>query len=361
MWKNIFDQICHQTLKEEIDKGLVLKATLPQRKRQLSNQWLDPMSYKQFSNLLLKRNTTYEILKKRNGAADILKKTLIIIDEAHKLYGGDLKAIERPDMKIMEDLIDKSYKISGDDSCKLMLMTATPFTNSPLEFFSLTNLFQTDNKITTDKEEFKARYMTAEGILSNAGVKAIADALAGSMSYLNREKDPTQFAQPIMINVPVLMSHVPTGEQGEQDTELRDRVFMKPLNREEKAKKAEDKAEDKAKDKEKIKATKAKIKTLKREYKELMKKKTKKKTKTKTKTKKNKNENEDNEDNEDNEENEEKKKDLEEKIKDLERELEEQMKKPEKIDKARVRAIKASLIQEYMLYKKCGHLQYNKK
>ena len=45
------------------------------------------------------------ILKKRNGENDILKKTLIIIDEAHKLYGGDLKAVERPNTDIMEKLI----------------------------------------------------------------------------------------------------------------------------------------------------------------------------------------------------------------------------------------------------------------
>ena len=31
------------------------------------------------------------MLKARNGSEDVLNKTLIIIDEAHKLYGGDLK------------------------------------------------------------------------------------------------------------------------------------------------------------------------------------------------------------------------------------------------------------------------------
>ena len=73
-----------------------------------------------------------------------MHKTLIIIDEAHKLYGGDLKAIEKPDTNIMEKLIMNSYKKSGKDSCKLLIMTATPFTNSPLELFSITNLFMTN-------------------------------------------------------------------------------------------------------------------------------------------------------------------------------------------------------------------------
>ena len=87
------------------------------------------MSYKQFSNLLIGKNKIYDILKSRNGSEDILKKTLIIIDEAHKLYGGDLKASERPETDIMEKLIMNSYNKSGSESCKLLLMTATPFTS----------------------------------------------------------------------------------------------------------------------------------------------------------------------------------------------------------------------------------------
>jgi superfamily II DNA or RNA helicase len=221
VWKNIFDQICHVILVDEINKGLILPENLSERKRLLSNSWLDPMSYKQFSNLLAGKNAIYDILLERNGSRDLLHKTLIIIDEAHKLYGGDLKASERPNMEIMENLISNSYKVSGPDSCKLMIMTATPFTNSPLELFALTNLFMTNEseKITTNKEEFKKQYMTSQNILSETGLKVLANKLSGYISYLNREKDPTQFAQPIMINVPILMSHV-------ENEDLRDAVYL---------------------------------------------------------------------------------------------------------------------------------------
>ena len=221
VWKNIFDQICHVILVDEINKGLIIPENLSERKRLLSKSWLDPMSYKQFSNLLAGKNAIYDILLERNGSRDILNKTLIIIDEAHKLYGGDLKASERPNMEIMENLISNSYKVSGVDSCKLMIMTATPFTNSPLELFALTNLFMTNEseKITTNKEEFKKQYMTSQNILSESGLKVLANKLSGYISYLNREKDPTQFAQPIMINVPILMSHV-------ENEDLRDAVYL---------------------------------------------------------------------------------------------------------------------------------------
>ena len=221
VWKNIFDQICHTIILEEVKKGLLIPEKISDRKKLLSQSWLEPMSYKQFSNLLAGKNKIYDILLERNGKTDILKKTLIIIDEAHKLYGGDLKASEKPDVKIMEKLIMNSYEKSGADSCKLLVMTATPFTNSPLELFSLINLFITDDseKITTNKVEFIKQYMNESNLLSENGVKTLANKMAGYISYLNREKDPTQFAQPIMINVPILMSHI-------DNTLIRDMLYL---------------------------------------------------------------------------------------------------------------------------------------
>ena len=50
--------------------------------------------------------------------------------------------------------------------------------------------------------------MSKENILTEAGVKKLADQLSGYISYINREHDATQFAQPIMIEVPVVMSHL---------------------------------------------------------------------------------------------------------------------------------------------------------
>ena len=61
--------------------------------------------------------------------------------------------------------------------------------------------------------------MNSENILSDSGVKKLADKLCGYISYLNREQDPTQFAQPIMIEVPVIMSHI-------EDSELRKEFFL---------------------------------------------------------------------------------------------------------------------------------------
>jgi hypothetical protein len=223
VYKNMFDDVCHIILAERMQRdGLKIPDDPAQRKRLLSKNWIEPISYKTFSNLLTPggHNVYLDKLIAKNGKADVLRKTLIIIDEAHKLYGGDLKAAERPDMAVMERLLQNSYNKSGKDSARLLIMTATPFTNSPMELFKLINLCKevSAERIPDDIKEFKANYMGEDNMLSEAGSKKLADKLSGYISYLNREQDPTQFAQPVMIEVPAIMSHLP-------DNELRQAMF----------------------------------------------------------------------------------------------------------------------------------------
>ena len=213
----MFGQICSTVIADEVKQGLVIPAEQEKRRRLLSRNWLEPMSYKQFSNLLAGNNEYYKRLKDRNGADDVIKKTLIIIDEAHKLYGGDLKTMEKPDMGIMEKLLQNSYRKSGADSARLLIMTATPFTNSPIEMFQLLNLCRETNMFPTTMDAFKAKYMNEQNVLSQQGIRLLANETAGYISYLNREHDPTQFAQPVMIDVPVLMSTLPLDEETTND------------------------------------------------------------------------------------------------------------------------------------------------
>jgi len=73
--------------------------------------------------LILKQNSLYDSLVKINGKEDPLRKTLLIIDEGIKLYGGDdLLSIEKPDMACTIKTISQSYQYSGKDSVRLMLM-----------------------------------------------------------------------------------------------------------------------------------------------------------------------------------------------------------------------------------------------
>ena len=212
--KNIYDDICHQILAEKLARGIIksIPEDTTKRNKLLGNNWIEPISFKTFSNLLSqdKHNEYMEMLKKRNGTVDILNKTLIIIDEAHKLYGGDLKGSEKPDMDVMEKMLQNSYIKSGKNSARLILMTATPITTSPMELFKLVNLCvdNVSERIPTDIVEFKPQFLNNENKLSKDGTKKLADRLTGYISYLNRENDPTQFAQPIIIHVPAIMSTI---------------------------------------------------------------------------------------------------------------------------------------------------------
>ena len=349
VWKNIFDQICHSVIKHEVDNGLILPETITARKKLLSRNWLEPMSYMQFSNLLIGKNKNYDILKTRNGADDILKKTLVIIDEGHKLYGNDLKHTEKPNTDIMEKLIMNSYKKSKADSCKLLIMTATPFTNSPLELFKLTNLFMETEaeKITTEKKEFIKEYMSSDNILSESGSKNLANKLSGYISYLNREKDASQFAQPIMIDVPVLMTTV--------DSTLREAIFLgKKLDGVDEAVKIQidDLKEKIKKMKDDVKREKINISTLKKtlddtppscrnlptntEKQQCLKKYKDELAATKEKLKP-----------------------LLAKIRELQDELDKIKDTTETVKQTqKLKKLKNSLIQEYMLYKRCGNIRY---
>ena len=210
IWKNMFDQVCSGPIRNKITLS---KLNIPdeqnKRMRLLSNSWrIRPMSYKQFSNLVSKQNAFYKTLVKINGEADPLRKTLLIIDEAHKLYGGgDLSTIERPDMNALHQAIMNSYELSGRDSVRLMLMTATPITEDPLELIKLINLMKPiREQMPTNFDDFSNIYLDNEGKFTENGRVRYLNDIAGYISYLNREKDARQFAQPIIksINTPII-------------------------------------------------------------------------------------------------------------------------------------------------------------
>ena len=204
IWKNMFDQVCNERIRQAISDGKDIPDEQTKRMRMLSPSWkIRPMSYKQFSNLVSKQNSYYKELVKINGQEDPLRKTLIIIDEAHKLYGGsDLSSLERPDTEALHKSIMNSYLVSGHDSVRLLLMTATPITQDPFELVKLMNLCKLPHQqIPTDYPLFSQKYLDDDGKFTNAGEDRFLNQIIGHISYLNREKDARQFAQPIIKQV----------------------------------------------------------------------------------------------------------------------------------------------------------------
>ena len=212
IWKNMYKQVCSIDVQNKIKNGLVLPKKV-RNTQHISKNWLEPISYKQFSNMLLKRNKIYNEMVRRNGADDPLKKTLLIIDEAHKLYSPTVAKNEKPDTNILEKMIHKSYEKSGEDSVRVLLMTATPFTEDGMEMMKLLNLLREDDVLDADFEQFSSRYLDDEGYFTERGRKQFQDEISGYVSYLNRSQDARNFAHPVIENISAIMSVEKTDQE----------------------------------------------------------------------------------------------------------------------------------------------------
>lgn len=208
IWKNMFDQVCSLVVKEELQKKrLKLPEKMANPRKYASDRWMEPMSYKQFSNMLLQKNKFYEEIVKRNGQKDPLKKTLIIIDEAHKLYSEGVAKSEKPDTEILEKMIQHSYATSGDDSCRVLLMTATPFTEDGMEMIKLLNLLRPKrSQLPSEFNDFAKKYLDDNGFFTKTGLAKYRNDISGYISYLNRSQDARNFAHPVLENVLVDMT-----------------------------------------------------------------------------------------------------------------------------------------------------------
>lgn len=227
IWKNMYDQVCSIVIQDRLKNGFKMPEKMSDRMRLLSKTWsIRPMSYKQFSNLISGKNKFYEDLVKKNGKEDPLKKTLLIIDEAHKLYGGaDLSSSEKPDMNKLHKALMDSYKISGQDSVKLLMMTGTPITNDPMEMVKLINLCKEKNaQMEDDFDKFYHIYLDTDGKFTKKGKWRYLNEIAGYISYLSRERDARQFAQPIIQNVRVDMSTNDNGSIQEIEKKYSDEI-----------------------------------------------------------------------------------------------------------------------------------------
>ena len=196
LWKNMFERVCDHGVREMIRDGVERTEVL--RKRiGMRTKFLPPMSYKQFSNMLKGKNALSERLR-ADGRKHPLEKTLVIVDEAHKLYGDELPASERPDMEAVEKAIHES------PTAKVVLMTGTPFTKDPMDFVRLLNL-TSDDALPEEYGAFHREFLR-ENEFTEAGERAFRERVKGRISYLNRTFDPRMFARPVFERVGVTIS-----------------------------------------------------------------------------------------------------------------------------------------------------------
>jgi hypothetical protein len=111
--------------------------------KSLGMEWYN-MSYRQFSNAINQNNETGRKWKAQSEK-DLLSKTLVIIDEAHKLFTGELDRTELPDVAAMHKAFQHSYRKSMQNRCRVLFMTATPTTTSVLPLLSMLNMLHQTN------------------------------------------------------------------------------------------------------------------------------------------------------------------------------------------------------------------------
>ena len=187
------------------------------------NLWSEPLSYAQLGNLCnriinLQSLGDTPIGKdiqndfrhdndpegKQATKKDPLYKTLIIIDEAHYIFKEDPSENKvTMNRTAFEKALYRSHEISGPNSVKVMLLTATPMVAHPIEFINLMNLLRpkgdriniTDsqfmNLINNDIMEDRSN---DDNVHTNM-LDFIGQHFSGYVSYLDRSKDPSQFAQ----------------------------------------------------------------------------------------------------------------------------------------------------------------------
>jgi hypothetical protein len=166
--------------------------------------------------MLRGKNALAQDLKKRTGnEKDMLYKTLVIIDEAHKLFEEGGSAQERPNVDAILESFQNSYKNSGKDSVKVLLMSATPYSDNPMDFMKLMNLIKREEEqIPTKFEDFCEVFkLNDKGHFNKRSKAKFINQIDGYVSYLDRGKDKTTFAQPILYDIDVPINTKGNGEK----------------------------------------------------------------------------------------------------------------------------------------------------
>ncbi len=209
IWKNMFEKVCDIMIREKLEKGIKIPEGKTGRKHVAKN-FFNPVSFSQFSNAAnaifggkvgTAKGSLYSKLVERNGKKDPFKKTLIIIDEAHKLLAKDLVGPEKPNFLAIQKAIANSYKKSGKDSCRPLLMTATPIMSDPMDFIRLLNLIN-EKQIPVNINDFLEEFpLDSKLNFKPKAIKKFQSMMKGKISYLNRSWDPRQFTQPNFHNI----------------------------------------------------------------------------------------------------------------------------------------------------------------
>lgn len=261
IWKNMFDKICNVIIQEKIKKGEKLPVSRADRMRMLGNNWIQPISYKQFTNMIAGKNKLYGQMVSLNGKDDPFKNTLVIIDEIHKIFSNTLSTLEKPNPEVLQKMIQNSFEKSGNNSLRLLVMTATPLTEDPMSVIKIINLLMPSiEQFTEDFEKFKEEYCQENGLFTENGSFKFMNKVAGLISHIDRSSDISQFSYPIIKDIMIETQALKKSFKNTEDIEKQIEYLKDKL-----------KTDLKTLSKDKINGMKEEIKELKNEIKDILK------------------------------------------------------------------------------------------
>ena len=122
---------------------------------------------------------------------DLLKNTILLIDEAHKMLEPD--GDRPPSFELLKAAIEYSYEKSGPDSVRVVLASATPVTRDVTAPFKLLNLLIPNPyaRVNTDLKSVTDNFLDG----SEAAKEAFGRYFKGLISYYNPEDDQSTFAK----------------------------------------------------------------------------------------------------------------------------------------------------------------------
>jgi hypothetical protein len=234
IWKNMFDNICNVIIQDRLNNGEILPSTKAKRMEFLGKNWLPPISYKQFTNLIKGKNKYYKQMVELNGKEDPFRKTLIIIDEIHKIYSSTLSPLEKPNPEVLQSMIQNSYKVSGSDSLKLLLMTATPITDDHMSSIKIINLLlENYERFPEEFDRFKTMFCNENGLFTEKGSSEFMNRITGLVSYIDRANDRSQFAYPVIRDILLNIEKNRITDNGLEDINKKIQEYEDRLNNKE--------------------------------------------------------------------------------------------------------------------------------
>jgi len=120
-------------------------ASVLQTLQNMGMNWVN-LSYQQLTNALEMKNDVGRKwyaeaqLSSTTMKPDMLRKTLIIVDEPQKIFTGELSRSEMPYVPILHNALQYSYRTSDVLRARIVWLTATPMLTSPLPFMAMVNM-----------------------------------------------------------------------------------------------------------------------------------------------------------------------------------------------------------------------------